>query len=145
MAWKCSAAREKLKSFNPGPRLDMRISLVTFCSARRFLIDVLILFWRENARSEGTLDTGIVLAILGSFAQSGKICAFTPNATGRQDPIQSERRDAYRANFSREKTGDNFLFVAPHFSRGQASAFTRICATTNLLELKYFNFDANFA
>ena len=31
-------------------------------------------------------------------------CAFTPNAIGRQDPIQSERRDAYRANFSREKT-----------------------------------------
>ena len=25
--------------------------------------------------------------------------AFTPNATGRQDPIQSERIDAYRANF----------------------------------------------
>ena len=73
MAWKCSAAREKLKSFNPGPRLDMRISLVTFSSARRFLIDVLILFWRENARSAGTLDTGIVLAILASFAQSGKI------------------------------------------------------------------------
>ena len=84
----CSAAREKLKSFNPGPRLDMRISLVTFPSARRFLIDALILFWREKACPAGTLDTGIVLAILASFAQSGKICAFTPNATGRQDPIQ---------------------------------------------------------
>ncbi|CAL8286205.1 unnamed protein product [Boreogadus saida] len=32
MAWKCSAAREKLKSFNPGPRLDIRISLVPFSS-----------------------------------------------------------------------------------------------------------------
>ena len=30
------------------------------------------------------------------------------HATGRQDPIQSERRDAYRANLSREKTGDKF-------------------------------------
>ena len=99
MAWKCSAAHEKLKSFNPGPRLDMRISLVTFSSARRFLIDVLILFWREKARSAGTLDTGIVLVILASFAQSRKICAFTPNAMGRQYPIQSERRDAYRAYF----------------------------------------------
>ena len=36
-------------------------------------------------------------------------CAFTPNATGRQDLVQSECRDAYRANFSREKTGDEFL------------------------------------
>ena len=139
MAWKCSAAREKLKSFNPGPRLDMRISLVTFSSARRFLIDVLILFWREKARSAGTLDTGIVLVILASFAQSGKICVFTPNATVRQDPIQSERRDAYRANFSREKTADKFRFVAPHFCRAQASAFKRICAATNSLELKYLN------
>jgi hypothetical protein len=105
----CSAAREKLKSFNPGPRLDMRISLVTFSSVRRFLIDVLILFWREKPRSAGTLDTGIVLAILASlFAQSGKICAFTPSATGQQDPIQSERRGADRGNFSREKTGDKF-------------------------------------
>ena len=40
-------------------------------------------------------------------------CAFTPNATGRQDPIQSERRDVYRANFLREKTGDKFWFVSP--------------------------------
>jgi hypothetical protein len=36
-------------------------------------------------------------------------------------------------------------FVAPHFRRAQASAFMRICAATNLLELKYFNFQANFA
>ena len=98
----------KVEVFQPGPRLVMRISLVTFSSARRFLIDVLILFWREKACSAGTLDTGIVLVILASFAQSGKICVFTPNATGRQDPIQSERRDVYRANFSREKSGDKF-------------------------------------
>jgi hypothetical protein len=58
---------------------------------------------------------------LASFAQSGKICAFTPNATGRQDPIQSERRDAYRANFSWEKTGDKF--VAPHFRRARSRGF----------------------
>ena len=42
-------------------------------------------------------------------AEGESHCAFKPNATGRQDPIQSERRDAYRANFSREKTGDKFL------------------------------------
>jgi hypothetical protein len=30
-------------------------------------------------------------------------------------------------------------------SGAEASAFTRICASTNSLELKYFNFDANFA
>ena len=41
-------------------------------------------------------------------AEEESHCAFTPNATGRQDPIQSERRDAYRANISREKTGDKF-------------------------------------
>ena len=35
-------------------------------------------------------------------------CAFTPNATGRQDPIQSERRVAYLANFAQGKTGDKF-------------------------------------
>ena len=62
----------------------------------------------------------------------------------RRDPIQSERIDAYRANFSREETGDKFWFVAPHFRRAQASAFTRICGATNSLKLKYLNFDANF-
>ena len=34
--------------------------------------------------------------------------AFTPNATGRQDPIESVLRDAYRANYSLEKTSDKF-------------------------------------
>ena len=72
-------------------------------------------------------------------------CVFTPNATGRQDPIQSERIDAFWANFSREKTGDKFWFVAPHFCRAQASAFTRICCAKNSLEFKYLKFDVNFA
>ena len=93
----------KVEVFQPRPK-----ARYAHQPRRRFLIDVLILFWREKAGSAGTLDTGIVLAILASFAQSGKICVFTPNATVRQDPIQSERRDAYRVNFSQEKTGDKF-------------------------------------
>ena len=56
------------------------------------------------------------------------------------------RRRHTRCAFTRR--GDKISYkvnVAPHFRRAQASAFTRICGATNSLELKYFNFDTNFA
>ena len=64
-------------------------------------------------------------------------CAFTPSTKVRHDSIQSQRRDANRANFS---LMTRFDF---HFCPARASAFTWICSMTLLLKFKYFNFAAN--
>ena len=78
------------------------------------------------------------------FAAAG-ILIVRSNQTRRGNKIPYKVNvDAFRANSSREKTGDKFDCRAT-LSLAQASAFTRICAATNSLELKYFNFDANFA
>ena len=64
-------------------------------------------------------------------------CAFTPSTKVRHDSIQSQRRDANRANFS---LMTRFDF---HFCPSRASAFTWICSVTLLLKFKYLNFAAN--
>ena len=64
-------------------------------------------------------------------------CVFTPNATGRQDPIQSERIDAFWANFSREKTATSFdlsrhTFAVDRRARSRESVARKICSSSNI-------------
>ena len=81
----------------------------------------------------------IKMSILAVCLETSPVCSLCVH-TKRDMATGSHTKWTYR-----RVSGTFFWFVAPHFRRAQASAFTRICGATNSLEVKYFNFDTNFA